>query len=137
MDKDSYFIVCAKLYFLNLKETEKVSIDKFKNWKNNELFADFFLKLNKNIIFFGKKISPTYKQKKRLYSLFKKVVSTSSKIYKNLWTNRNCVFCQINSFSLRIVCKKCKKSEKMSTLTFPKKKKYKNLIRFSEKQKLI
>lgn len=73
MDKDSYFIVCAKLYFLNLKETEKVSIDKFKNWKNNELFTDFFLKLNKNIIFFGKKISPTYKQKKGFIRYSKKL----------------------------------------------------------------
>ena len=61
MDTERYFIVCAKVYFLKLKVKETIFIDKLKN---GELLYNSFLKLNENITFFGKNISPVFNKKK-------------------------------------------------------------------------
>lgn len=75
MNKETFFVLFAKIYYLNLKEKNNISLNDFKNWKTNILFLNFFEKVNKVITEFGKKVRPNNKQIKRSYSLFKTVVS--------------------------------------------------------------
>lgn len=75
MNRETFFVLFAKIYYLDLKKKNNISLNDFKNWKTNILFLDFFEKVNKVITGFGKRVRPNKKQIKRLYSLFKKVVS--------------------------------------------------------------
>lgn len=77
MHKEKFFRLLTRIYFLNIKKTKGVTVTDFKNWKKNECFIDLFEKVNKIMI--GKwknKIKPTYQQKKRLYAMYKFMVST-------------------------------------------------------------
>lgn len=76
MNKDNYFKLFAKIYFVIRKNQNNITLNDFRNWSSNELFCDFFDKLNVVLVKIGYNIiKPKYNQKKRLYSLFRNIVS--------------------------------------------------------------
>lgn len=66
----------CKLYFLNLKEEKKYSLQNFRSWKNNKFYDDFFKKVKACQGLIGSKvIGDNDRQRKRAYTLFKSAVS--------------------------------------------------------------
>ena len=77
MNKEIFSKIFLKIYFLYSKEKLNKTLDDFKNWNNNEVFDDLFNKMNSVMVMFTNKTKPTYNYKKRIYSLFKTIVSTN------------------------------------------------------------
>lgn len=87
MEQSSVFNYFAQLYFLNLKESENKCLEDFIKVKNNNLYKDFMIKINKIKNVFKVGVGDTIRQRKRVYSLIKKYVSTYIQIYGHIDNN--------------------------------------------------
>lgn len=98
--KKVFFRFFAKIYYLDQKEKNSVSINDFRNWNHNKKYDNFFEKINEfDLIKNSQPYAKSDHQNKRLYELFKYAVSskvvfdaTIHKIFENLtfgWININ------------------------------------------------